>query len=322
MQNSSLSQRNRKSARHLSQRIAYCRQVMQITLCLGGTILAGIQIAKFISSTTDERKYLSWSIGLVVGALLVAIALSPLLEGFITRLALKIRNRGFAIAIYSSPLLLTLLLLIVKICLGQDSLVWENLSSERGVSEYGTAIFYLLVSVFAYPMVRPFWREGRKLMAVCYGLLTLAGFFVGMEEISWGQRLIGFEEPQFWAEHNAQSEFTFHNLSFYHEHLLNESFIVVGLIGSFSWLALRWWQPRKLMRQIDLSYIVPDWFISSFFYPTLIFYIIHVFTDGLGFFITRDQEHCEFIMSLGILLFVVINFLRQANDRDRLNLSD
>ena len=46
----------------------------------------------------------------------------------------------------------------------------------------------------------------------CAVLLCLALFVIGMEEISWGQRLFGFATPERLAEVNWQAEFNFHNV--------------------------------------------------------------------------------------------------------------
>jgi hypothetical protein len=44
--------------------------------------------------------------------------------------------------------------------------------------------------------------------------LSFAGlyFLIGMEEVSWGQRIFGFETPEGIAERNWQSEFNLHNI--------------------------------------------------------------------------------------------------------------
>lgn len=45
-----------------------------------------------------------------------------------------------------------------------------------------------------------------------FTLLAAASFYVVMEEISWGQRLIGFETPQFFHDNSYQDEANIHNL--------------------------------------------------------------------------------------------------------------
>lgn len=43
-------------------------------------------------------------------------------------------------------------------------------------------------------------------------LLALASFYAFMEEISWGQRLLGFDSPEFFHENSYQDETNIHNL--------------------------------------------------------------------------------------------------------------
>ena len=44
-------------------------------------------------------------------------------------------------------------------------------------------------------------------------LVALFCLFVAGEEMSWGQRLVGYQSPEAFLEHNAQQESTLHNLS-------------------------------------------------------------------------------------------------------------
>lgn len=50
-------------------------------------------------------------------------------------------------------------------------------------------------------------RPGFFILLLAFGLLMMFG-----EEASWGQRLIGYDSPEFIAEYNAQSEMNLHNL--------------------------------------------------------------------------------------------------------------
>ena len=313
----------KESTSYYQQRIDYCVKVFRHILSWSGIILIIVQIVKAFSLTADgENISQSIIITSILGILFLAASFPPFLKKVTLKFFSQIRYKSFGIYIYVFPILLTILILCAKVKLGPTSDNWQQISDEGGLSEYGTAIAYLLIAVFAYPIAKLFWQQGKKLMASLYYLLTFVSVFISMEEISWGQRLIGFEEPEFWEKHNAQSEFTLHNLSFFQEHLLDQSFLLVGLLGSLSWIILRYWQKRQRQSPtIDLSYIIPNWSISSFFYPTLIFHVLYASTDGFNFLITKDQEHCEFIMSLGILLFILINFIRQGQESDTSKLS-
>ena len=313
------------------QRIAYSAKVFRFTLRAAGIVLLIVQIVKAFISAAEGEGFITLSIASASAIAILAIIASkpPILENAIAKFARKLRTPRFNRSVYIFPLILTALILLVKILVGPTSEQWRYMSSEGSLSEYGTAIAYFLMLVFTYPIAKQFKRQGQRLMSTVYWILTAAAFFVGMEEISWGQRLLGYEEPEFWSKHNVQSEFTFHNFGFFQEHLLHLSFIVVGFIGSFCWIALRYWQRRQedksishsndpLSRRLDLNYILPDWPISSFFYPVLIFYIVidTQLRDRYEFLKSADQEHWEFVMSLGILLFFVICFFRQAREGD------
>lgn len=305
------------------RRIAYSAKVFRFTLRAAGVVLLIVQIVKAFISAAGGEGFITLSIASASAIAILAIiaSLPPFLENSITKFAARLRTPSFNRVVYTFPLVLSAIILLVKILVGPTSEQWRYMSSEGSLSEYGTAIAYLLMPVFTYPIAKQFRRQGNRLMSTTYWVLTAAAFFVGMEEISWGQRLLGYEEPEFWSKHNVQSEFTFHNFGFFQEHLLHLSFIIAGFIGSFCWIALRFWQKRQLANKttrFDLSYIFPDWPISSFFYPVLIFYIVidTPLRDNYEFLKSADQEHWEFVMSLGILLFFVICFFRQARERD------
>jgi hypothetical protein len=97
----------------------------------------------------------------------------------------------------------------------------RRLSREDGVVEYIGAALFFLASVLYFLLYKNS-RLHSKLEwlpvkgNVFYFLLAVAFLFVGMEEISWGQRIIGFETPGAIREMNAQSEFNLHNLDIFH----------------------------------------------------------------------------------------------------------
>lgn len=80
--------------------------------------------------------------------------------------------------------------------LGREDHVFENL----------TVVFFFLTSIL-------FALSFRRTRNVFYLLLALA-FFVGAgEEMSWGQRLLGFATPEALRAVNVQQEFNLHNLA-------------------------------------------------------------------------------------------------------------
>ena len=78
-----------------------------------------------------------------------------------------------------------------------------NLTSEDHLFEGGTSLFLLSASIL-------FLISAKK--NIFMYLLALLFLFGAGEEISWGQRILGFEPPAAIKEVNVQSEFNIHNL--------------------------------------------------------------------------------------------------------------
>ncbi len=102
--------------------------------------------------------------------------------------------------------------------LPQDTLL--SLAREDGVMEWAatlllltTAILFLILffqknSFANSDDVRYFDRIPKR---IWFFLLALVFIFMFGEEISWGQRILGFETPEAIKENNMQGEFNFHN---------------------------------------------------------------------------------------------------------------
>jgi len=95
-----------------------------------------------------------------------------------------------------------------------NSNLFDYLVQEDNVLENLTAI--LLLSGSGLWLFRFFkYRRGKsgwwKLFQLFFAGLLFFGF---AEEISWGQRIIGFETPEFFRENNKQYEVGIHNLTY------------------------------------------------------------------------------------------------------------
>ena len=89
-------------------------------------------------------------------------------------------------------------------------LVWIR---EDGLVEWLTFAELLIMAIYSCIVSRVFSRseQGRppRRLWLSLGLLFLFG---AMEEISWGQRILGIESPQWFLRHNRQGETNLHNL--------------------------------------------------------------------------------------------------------------
>ena len=108
------------------------------------------------------------------------------------------------------------------------------LGREDGLFEDLTAVFFFCAAV---AFACAFWRSGgnaketadaytgvdapRKRRNVWFLLLALLFIFGGGEEISWGQRIFGWETPQAFEQANIQRETNIHNLKIFNRNDAN-----------------------------------------------------------------------------------------------------
>jgi hypothetical protein len=84
-----------------------------------------------------------------------------------------------------------------------------------------------------------------------YGALALSLFAVGMEEISWGQTLLGFGTPEAWKEVNHQQETSIHNLLDRNAlEGLARGIGVALMLGALALVIVRMRLPESLLAQI------------------------------------------------------------------------
>ena len=97
----------------------------------------------------------------------------------------------------------------------------DVLYMEDYLFESMTAVLFIASSFLlckAALSLRPWCKKqygltvGYRWIVCIYLCLAGAFFFVGMEEISWGQRILGWETPSFWSEINLKKETNVHNL--------------------------------------------------------------------------------------------------------------
>lgn len=92
--------------------------------------------------------------------------------------------------------------------------LYARLLEEDGPVEWVSALLMLATCVLVVGLAaRLFKTAHRNVLAAC-GLLLFAVliFFALLEEVSYGQRLFGWESSQFFTEHSDQKETNIHNV--------------------------------------------------------------------------------------------------------------
>jgi len=134
-----------------------------------------------------------------------------------------------------------------------------QMQGEDRIVEWITFFGFLGASLTAFYTLR--FVKKMKRTALAYILMTGFLFFVcAGEEISWGQRLFGFETPENMVEMNEQGEFNLHNLNFKHIHPSDLISWYMKIFGIVLPLLLLWSMRRKdsaFRRYISAPELIP-----------------------------------------------------------------
>ena len=106
---------------------------------------------------------------------------------------------------------------------------WEMSSplyAEDGLFESATAVLLALATLI---LIRLIFLGVESSLRIWLGVICLGLLVMTMEEISWGQRLFGWQTPQIWCGINHQSETNLHNLL--GSYLKPFHFWATGLLG-------------------------------------------------------------------------------------------
>lgn len=188
--------------------------------------------------------------------------------------------------------------------------VYHASLAEDGPIEWATAAVYIVLVPSALLVAR--WRLCRKdwLGTLAFVGLGVGFFLIAGEEVSWGQRQLGFAGPEALVTRNIQGEANLHNLL--GRYALHLAYIAVGLWG----LGLG----RVVARLIPVAR--PTWLYAprcvrwTWFAPVTAYY---VYVDYIGPALltvlgpwfdrwaagpARFQELTELILAFGFAFFV------------------
>lgn len=182
---------------------------------------------------------------------------------------------------------------------------YDRLAREDGVVEWLQVGVLLLLIVLLAGLARRFWSADRRRLAGFYGLAALACLFIAGEEISWGQRILGFGTPAVLDAINKQGETNLHNVG----SVLKV--VNLGLIGVLTAAMvlplLRWtvWHGRR--PTIDRYALVPPLaLIPAFLFPFVYRVVRLLFLPDAGARITKYAEFAELSFYVGLLIFALL----------------
>ncbi|GJM36519.1 MAG: hypothetical protein DHS20C18_55200 [Saprospiraceae bacterium] len=196
-----------------------------------------------------------------------------------------------------------IIVILLRILAGQSSFLFE----EDGLLENLTALLSFSAAVIFLYLALKNEKSIKRFFLLALGALL---FLFAMEEISWGQRIIGWETPKALHKVNTQHETNLHNIfNQYFEVLYLIFFPIVCL---FFFIRKDVVEIAKKFSNIDL--LVPYIPSPEFFYAGFVFLFLFPFT----LFIDKGGETLEPVFA--ILFFgYAYNILKTFRVRQRQN---
>lgn len=216
----------------------------------------------------------------------------------------KLGIKWCEIFIFFFPILFILFFLWVRVNHFQT---YEIVAFEDGVLEWGQFYLYFLSAILAILLAIRFRKN--RILLVIYSLMAMAFLFISLEEISWGERIFGtgvVPIPEDLMSRNVQGEINFHNIDSIHSSI-GYVYIAIGFVGCFAWLGMSILRRfMKLGKDLEerLLHIIPPWYYFFYFFPLFINLIT------MYEFMPQDYEVVETVLSIGLFVFVLGNFVR------------
>ena len=226
--------------------------------------------------------------------------IDPYLESAAKRYRVGIRSaRALLIAPFAIVLIYGVLLSVPQ----SRPFAFRTMMENRPV-ELLTFGFLLLAGIRGLALARRARRERESWLLVgFYAVFSLLLLLVAMEEISWGQTLLGFKTPEGLRGLNEQGELTLHNLQGVsgHGEIMRIAFGAGGLAG----VLVSFLGP---FRKIGASPLLLGWFLVIFGASVADFLLEKYKIGGFLFWRLKDQsEVIEMMIGFAALMYVYLN---------------
>jgi len=171
--------------------------------------------------------------------------------------------------------------------------IYRLLVREDALLEWSQVVAYLLVVATAATAAPYLWQHGDHGAAWVVVGLGLVSLVSAGEEVSWGQRLIGFTTPEL-ASQNRQGELTLHNDARI-EPSTHLALLFAGLYGVVAPLVVRRRTP-----------LIPPRALIAFFAVVGVYYGVRLnLLEAPGYVEAKYSEWPETCFSLALLLWCV-----------------
>jgi len=182
----------------------------------------------------------------------------------------------------------------------QIPVLYVSLITDDQFGEWATFAAYGLSSLL---LSACFFRYERTRARMWFGLRALIAFLIAMEEISWGQRILGLETPELLLSYNFQGEIGFQNIRAISPDSLTY-FVVAAAVFLYAMLPIAYKELAVVRRIIDWTGV-----------PIANLTLIPILVGTSYFLVVSDlvksDELGEYFLSLSIL-FLAAGWLSET----------
>jgi hypothetical protein len=219
---------------------------------------------------------------------------------------------GLRLAIMVLPVVAMLLMVLMLLDPASESTARWMLEENHPI-EMLTFVFLFAGGVLGLFLAGRARQRGESTL-VCnfYLVFALGLLFAGMEEIAWGQQLLGFETPAFLKGLNRQGETTLHNLRGLNgrTELLRLAFGCGGILGVYL--------SAGRFRRLAAPRLLLPWFVVIAAHAGIDYYadLVRIEHD-FDFLIRHTSELVELLIGAAGFLYVFLHWARLSDEGGR-----
>lgn len=214
--------------------------------------------------------------------------------------------------IWLSPMLIGLVGAVTAL---MGKAAYKLFTGEDKIAENLQVILWVITLALTIKLIGRLRQMQMRLILVLYALLALGIVFLIGEEISWGQRIFGWETSETLKAINKQQETNIHNI-----HGIGTMFkyfhLVIGLYGTILPLAFRRMHFRSPEQRAAFQFLVPPLALLTSFLAALLWRIQATFwkpPKSLYFVVTEFSEVIELIIAVAFTVFSYYQYSRTAH---------
>ncbi len=201
---------------------------------------------------------------------------------------------------------------VLSALMGKATYLW--VAGEDGLAENIQVVLFGLTFLLGLLVARRYWQAGYKLITFLYLFLCIGLVFLIGEEISWGQRIFGWETTGMMAEINTQNETNIHNISGF-KTAFKWVQMLVGAYGLLLPLIIGRWRDLPGLRELWAA-IVPHRVLIPYFGLMFFWKFYRNLFEAPAhweFALAEYNEILELVLAMGLFLFMVFQLRRDRS---------